>query len=133
MNIKFEFAKMVEICERLYARDGFVTWKDVAAALGVARQTVQIRIKTAIERGELPQETLERWQSLSSRRATARERDMEREKERSKFWSKFKLTEENHTWLREEAAIRRVMMSDIVNGLLTRERENSQNENQTHT
>lgn len=118
--------RIVEVCERFYARDGFVKWTDVGEALGVTRQSIQLRLKAATERGELTPETIERWQSMSSRAATAREREAERykaKKARERLLLRVQLTEENMAWLRETAVFRGSTSADIINGLLTRERQ----------
>jgi hypothetical protein len=122
----FTLAKLIEVCECFYAQDGFVKWTDVGAALGVSRQAVQLRLRAAVEKGDLPPETVERWQSMSSRAATSRERESERraaENERRRRTVQTLLSPENHAWLREVTTIRRVTTADYINGLITRERE----------
>lgn len=115
--------RILEVAERFYARDGFCRWTDVGKSLGVSRQAIQIRLKTAVERGDIPASTVERLQSMSSRAAASRERRAESSAERNKHRLRVQLTPENHQWLLEESTFRRCKTVDIINGLLTRERE----------
>jgi len=121
----FSLEKLTEICERFYERDGFVKWADVGKALGVSRQAVQLRLRAAVEKGHLTPETVERWQSMTSRAAAAREREARRLEENNAGRLRIKLTPENHAWLLEQCAFRRVTSADLINGILTRERESS--------
>lgn len=129
----FSLEKLTEICERFYERDGFVKWADVGKALGVSRQAVQLRLRAAVEKGQLTPETVERWQSMTSRAAASRERarayDENRRAER-KLQINVSLTPENASWLRQECAIRKATHTDIVNGLITIARINAQPTNQ---
>lgn len=121
--------RLIEVCERFYARDGFVKWTDVGAALGVSRQAVQLRLKAATERGDIAPETVESWQSMTSRAATAREREAERykaKKARERLILRIQLTEENMAWLRETAVFRGSTSADIINGLINRERRKTE-------
>lgn len=111
--------RIIEVCERFYARDGFVKWTDVGEALGVTRQSIQLRLKAATERGELTPETVERWQSMSSRAATARSR----RESRNVNVIRVQLDPECFAWLQEEVAFRRCKTADIINGLINRERQ----------
>ena len=52
--------RFLECCEDFYKRDGFVKWADVARALGISRQAVQIRITKLRENGNLDDATFER-------------------------------------------------------------------------
>lgn len=113
--------RILEVAERFYARDGFCRWSDVGKAVGVSRQAIQLRLKAAVEKGQLAPETVERLQSMSSRAAATRERRTEKKADKHRL--RIQLTPENHTWLLEEAAFRRATTADIVNGLLTRARE----------
>lgn len=124
-----------ETCEALYERDGFVKWSDVGAALGVSRQAIQLRLKAAVEKGTLSPETVERWQSMTSRAAVTRERTkaqeerevaaLARKRERERNTLKVLLTPENMAWVRREAVLRKVHTPDLINGLITRAREES--------
>lgn len=122
-------------CEALYARDGYVKWSDVGAALGVSRQAIQLRLRAATERGDLSPETVERWQSMTSRSAVTRERTkaqeereaaaLARKRERERNTLKVLLTPENMAWVRREAVLRKVHTPDLINGLITRARSES--------
>ena len=117
--------KIIEICERFYEQDGYVTWSEVGQAIGVSRQAIQLRLRAAIERGDIKEEQVERWQSMSSRAATTRERQakaLEIKRDRERRTLKILVTPENLAWLREESALRKVTSADIINGILTRER-----------
>lgn len=114
--------RVTEVCERFYARDGFVKWADVGAALGVSRQAIQLRLTSAVQKGLLPAADLQRWQSMASRAATTRERREAARRERNRHVLRIQLTEDNHAWLLEEARFRGITTADLVNGLLTRER-----------
>jgi len=119
----FPLERICEICERFYERDGFVKWTDVGKALGLSRQAIQLRLQAAVKKGDLPPETVERWQSMGSRAAVARERETTRLRERGQYERRIRFTPENLNWLQEEAAFREVSMVDIVNGLVTLARE----------
>jgi hypothetical protein len=113
---------MIQLCEEFYKRDGFVSWSDVARALGISRQAVQGRLKQAVERGELDTETFERFRSMSSRRAASRYKEEERRNE-AKLSIQVGMTPENGAWLRAQCELRRLNPADIINGLLTKARE----------
>jgi hypothetical protein len=126
---RFELAELIEQCERFYARDGFVKFADVAKALGVSRQAVQLRLARAVERGELDAPTLERYRSPTSRAAVARERrkaseDREAARRQTHFY--LLLTPENAKWVRTEAAFRRLAFNELINGLVTQAREQAE-------
>lgn len=110
------------MCEGFYERDGFVSWAAVAEIFGVSRQAIQARVKAAVANGSLDQATYERWLSVSSRRALTRQREVEKRDAR-KLTVEVTLTPINLTWLRTEAALRKVTASDIINGLLNKARE----------
>ena len=112
----------LSICERFYEKNGFVKWADVAEALGISRQGVQLRLKTAVERGEISQELVERFQSMTSRAAVSRE-NRENKQDRERLRLSVLFTAENLQWLQEEAVVRGVRTNDIVNGLVNRARE----------
>ena len=118
----FTLERLIEVCERFYARDGFVKWSDAGAALGVSRQAIQLRLRAAVEKGELTPETVERWQSMSSRRATTRERREQQEKERGRLSRHITFSPENLMWLQEESTFRKTTMPDIINGLINKAR-----------
>lgn len=123
--------RLCQVCERFYARDGFVKWSEVGDALGISRQAVQLRLRAAVTKGDIPPETVERWQSLASRAAAARERREKGWKEKNVGQFLVKLTPENHQWLQEEAAYRRVRITDIINGLVTCARESAETREQS--
>lgn len=118
--------RVLELCERFYQRDGFVKWSDVGKALGVSRQAVQLRLSTAVARGDITPETVERYQSMSSRHAASRERRETTKRESGQYRLQARLLPENHAWLLEEATFRKVTTADVINGLITRERERRQ-------
>jgi len=119
---KTSLQPLIQLCEEFYERDGFVSWSDVARALGISRQAVQGRIKQAVERGELDTETFERFRSMSSRRAASRYNEEERRNE-AKLTLQVRVTPENGAWLRAQCELRRLTAADIINGLLTKARE----------
>lgn len=107
------FEDLCAICERLYKRDGFVVWSEVATEIGVTRQAVYNRLKKAIDSGRLSQNTMDRWESMSARRAQARyKRDLYHKAD-----LKIQLTEENALWLDEVCKARVVSRADVINGL----------------
>jgi predicted DNA-binding protein YlxM (UPF0122 family) len=119
---KTDLQQLVQLCEEFYQRDGFVSWSDVARALDVSRQAVHARLKQAVERSELDTETFERFRSMSSRRAASRYKEEERRSER-KLSFQVGTTPENGAWLRAQCELRRLTAADIINGLLTKARE----------
>lgn len=119
---KASLEQLLAICERFYEKNGFVKWADVAEVLGISRQAVQLRLRAAVERNEITQEQVERYQSMTSRNAVAREkREVSRELDIRRVTILF--TDENLQWLREESVIRGVRIPDIINGLVNRARE----------
>jgi hypothetical protein len=119
---RFTDQQMFDICEKLYQLNGFVKWADVGKALGVSRQAVQLRLRAAVARGELSESEMERWASISSRRATAREnraRSRAHSAELERNDVKIRLSPENAEWLRQERVFRKATSADIINGLLT--------------
>ena len=64
---------------------------------------------------------MERWASVSSRRATAREnraRSRAHSAELERNDVKIRLSPENAEWLRQERVFRKATSADIINGLL---------------
>lgn len=117
--------KIIDICDELYARDGFVKWIDVGNALGVSRQAIQLRLRAAVEKGELTPERVEQWQSMTSRAAATREREKQAKDKRNsvrRLQITATLTQENAAWLRKETVFKRATTSDIINGLITKAR-----------
>jgi hypothetical protein len=119
---KIKLDEISEVCERFYQRDGFVKWSDVASVFGISRQAVQNRLRTAVEKGDLPADTVARWQSASSRIASSRER-REQAREDAKLTIQVTLTPENLRWLRTECGVRGLRSSDVVNGLINKQRQ----------
>jgi predicted ArsR family transcriptional regulator len=116
---------LLAVCERLYARDGFVKWQDVGDALGISRQAVQLRLKAAVAKGDLTPESVERFQSVASRRSAARERaraGRAAAAAQARLTISAQLLPENVQWLRSEAVLRRATAADILNGLVTKAR-----------
>lgn len=115
-----------ELCDKLFARDGFVKWSDVGEALGLSRQAIQARLKAAVAKGDLSPEVVERWQSLGSRRAAARENrkaSNERYEEKRRLRLELELTEGNYVWLRSESVLRKTTMPELINGIIAKSRE----------
>ena len=112
---------LIAACERIYARYGFVKWSEVGEELGVSRQAVHSRLKWAVESGRLAQADLDRYRSSSSRTAASR-RNARATKELEKLQIRTKLTPENLNWIRTECEVRKVTSADIINGLITKAR-----------
>lgn len=112
---------MLKYCADFYKRDGFVKWSDVARALGISRQAVHLRVKQAVATGDLDEATYELYQSMSSRRAAARTNE-ELRRDQAKRRPQILFTPDNYAWLRAESELRRVSISDLVNGLVNRAR-----------
>lgn len=106
----------------MYAQNGFVIWKEVGDALGVSRQAVQLRLRAAVERGDIKPELVEKYQSLASRRASARERGERAREAESKYRRYIRFLPENMEWLQAESKRRGTQVPDIINGLITRAR-----------
>ena len=113
---------LLALCERFYEKNGFVKWSEVAEVVGLSRQAIQQRLKGAVERGLITQEQVDRYRSMSSRTAAAREnKEATRIRDNQRIYVLF--TDENLQWLREESVIRGVRIPDIINGLVNRARE----------
>ncbi len=112
------------LCERLYRRDGFVKWVEVAEILGVSRQAVFNRMNNAVKQGTVTESEFEKWRSSSSRRAKARE-NLQLKRENEKLRISVTLTPDNKRWLAYQCEKSQAISSDIINGLinLARERE----------
>lgn len=112
------------LCERLYRRDGFVKWAEVAEILGVSRQAVFNRMNNAVKQGTVTESEFEKWRSSSSRRAKARE-NLQLKRENEKLRISVTLTPDNKRWLAYQCEKSQAISSDIINGLinLARERE----------
>jgi hypothetical protein len=115
--------RLLSVCDLIYARDGFVTWKEVGTTLGISRQAVQLRLRAAVEKGDVSPDLVERYQSIASRQAAARERKEKREADDSKYRMYLRFNPENLDWLRAEAKQRSVTIADLVNGLVTKARQ----------
>lgn len=109
-------------CEALYQRDGFVRWADVGKTHGITRQAVQLRLRRAVETGELDTTTFQRWQSMSTRRTETAKRANDRERARRKLDIRISVTPENKAWLEAQRTERGITGSDIINGLLNKAR-----------
>jgi predicted ArsR family transcriptional regulator len=106
----------------IYARDGFVTWTEVGSTLGISRQAVQLRLRAAVEKGDLTPEAVEKYQSMASRTAAARERKEKRESDENKYRRYIRFMPENLEWLQAQSDERKVTIPDIINGLITKAR-----------
>lgn len=120
---RFTTEELIAVCERFYERDGFVKWADVGKALGVSRQAVTLRFNAAIERGEVDAATVDRFRSIGSRSQILRRRREERHRQRNHQTLSLTFTPENVAWIRQEAAFRGVAITEFMNGLITRLRE----------
>lgn len=125
---RFTDQQMFDICEKLYALNGFVKWADVGKALDVSRQAIQLRLRAAQRRGDLDDATYERWSSMTARAASVREnqakaREAHRVQQRQEI--RIRLSPENVEWLRTECVLRKSTSGDIVNGLMNMARLNS--------
>lgn len=117
--------QITALCDELHARDGFVKWSDVGRAFDLSRQAIQLRLKAAVEKGDLTPERVEHWQSMASRAAASRERHKaarDRSHEAEKLQIKARLTPENLAWLRRECVLRKATTADVVNGLINKAR-----------
>ena len=119
---QFSLERLLAVCDLLYARDGFVTWAEVGASLGVSRQAIQLRLRAAVERGDIPPELVARYQSMASRQAASRERKERRIEAEHRYRRPVRFLPENLEWLQAQADTRKVRMSDILNGLVTKAR-----------
>lgn len=114
--------RLLAVCDTMYAQNGFVIWKEVGDALGVSRQAVQLRLRAAVERGDIKPELVEKYQSLASRRAAARERGEKVREAESKYRRYIRFLPENMEWLQSESKRRGIEVPDIINGLVTKAR-----------
>lgn len=114
-------AELTGLCERIYERDGFVKWSEVAETLGLSRQAVQSRLSKAVASGELTEDVYDRWRSVSSRLAQSKS-NRELKKENDRLRISVVLTPENKQWVLEECVTRRCSSADIINGLINKER-----------
>ena len=113
--------EITSMCERLYQRDGFVKWSEVATAFGVSRQAVSIRLIKAVKEGKIPSENYERWRSMSSRISQSRYNKDVRE-ENAKLNISVTLTSDNKKWLSTESVVTQSSTSDLINGLINKAR-----------
>ena len=114
--------QIVNTCEEIYNRDGYVRWAEVAAILGISRQAVQSRLKDAQTRGDLSPESVVRWQSMASRAHLYRNRrDLQELHRRLRL--DIQLSSANYEWLDAECAASGTSRSDFVNGVLNKARE----------
>ena len=119
--------EIIGLCESIYKRDGFVKWSEVADILGITRSAVQARLAKAVATSKLSQETYENWRSVSSRVAQSKKnKEIRLENDRCRIT--VVLTPRNKQWIQEQGALRQCTSSDIINGLLTREREENKQE-----
>jgi len=109
-------------CEALYQRDGFVRWADVAKTHGLSRQAIQLRLRRALELGQLDTETYDRWSSMSSRRAATAKRTAATKQSINGRTVRCLLTHENSDWLNTECENRGCTRADIINGLINKAR-----------
>lgn len=112
---------LINACERLYERDGYVKWSEVALELGVSRQAVHDRLKRLVVAGKVPEADFERYRSASSRVTASRRNELLRIEARKRS-IEIQLTPENLAWIRTECKVRQVKSADIINGLITKAR-----------
>lgn len=115
-------SEIVSTCEQLYAAHGFVKWSDVAQVHGISRQGVLNRLRTATERGDISPDAMDRWRSTSARVAQSKNDQALRE-ENARLRLSMTLTPANKRWLETECVARRCRAADIINGLITKARE----------
>lgn len=118
---KLSLAELVETCEAIYQRDGYVKWAEVAEIYGVSRQAIQTRIQRELAKGTLPPEAVNRWQSMSSRAAYTRRRK-ETQDLNNRMRLDIQLTAENYTWLDLQCLNRGSTRTDVINGLINKAR-----------
>lgn len=121
----FSTEHLLKCCADFYERDGFVKWADVARALGVSRQGVMHRLQKLLSEGALDPETYDKWQSMSARRAVARQNRADQRAQQRRTLQ-ILITPENDAWLRHQKELRRLTNADIINGLITRARESEE-------
>ena len=109
---------IVATCEQLYAANGFVKWADVGKIHEMSRQGVLNRLQNAADRGDLAPDLLDRWRSVSSRRAQTQVRE--------KLYLRILVSEENKRWLDTECVLRNASQADIINGLINKARQAQQ-------
>lgn len=108
-------------CERIYLRDGFVKWSDVATEHGLSRQAIQARLKKAVATGQIPPEDVDRWMSTSARLRVSRLNEHAR-RQNEKLNIRVTLTPENFEWIQAQCKARGLRSGDIINGLITKAR-----------
>lgn len=114
--------RILAVCDTYYAQQGYVVWQQVGDTVGLSRQAIQIRLRSAVEKGLITEELLDKYRSLAARRNAAAER--ERKSSLCRRYMTF--TPENVQWLQDEAERRGQQITEIVNGLVTRAREADQ-------
>ena len=125
-RMKATLPEIVTVCQALYERDGFVQWTEAGEALGITRQAVVRRLQRAVAAGDLDEATFECWQSISTRAAITRERtkrNQDAKRDKAKRTITLTFTEENYAWLRKHCVLRSLRASDVLNGCVTRMRE----------
>lgn len=123
-NSTIPLSDILDLCEALYTRQGFVQWAQVAKAFGISRQAIYFRLRAAVASGHLTEAQYRRWQSASSLIAQARKRGEGGAAAEAAVQHRFQVTvsPEDALWLRTEAAAADVRPSDILAGLLGRAR-----------
>jgi hypothetical protein len=113
--------EITQTCERLYQRDGFVKWAEVAKAFGLSRQAISARLSQAVKNGKISEEDYERWRSMSSRITQSRYKE-EIRRENAKLNISVTLTPDNKKWLSTESVVTQSSTSDLINGLINKAR-----------
>jgi hypothetical protein len=124
MRSQVPLERLLAVCDLIYTRDGFVTWSEVGKILHISRQAVQLRLRAAVDKGDVPPELVTKYQSMAARAATNRERKEQREYSDNKHRRYMRFTPENLEWLQQQATQRSATITDIVNGLVVKARNN---------
>lgn len=109
--------ELVAVFERLYERSGFVKWAEVAELTGLSQSNVSKRIQTAVRRGDLPPETVERWRSLTARRRITAE-NAKAKNRRALGRIEITLTPDNFEFVKQQCTKHSGNMTEIVNGII---------------
>lgn len=98
---------VIRACDNCYRTYGFVNYAQVGRALGLTRQAIQLRIKTAHQRGQISDATLERFRQSSSAPTVTME---------------IQVSPETRDYLRDLAERLGLRISTIVEGAITKYR-----------
>lgn len=99
---------LIQACESYYHEHGYVKWSDIAAQLGVSRQAVAQRLKTACKNGEISSYTYKQWRPQGSTKSKT---------------IKPLLTPPNYQWVEEETMRLNIDVSELINYLISEKRK----------